>query len=124
MRGSMGQHAHHTVASSVLPASKNVSPRTLNNLPCDEAAPKPLNRFLPETGTERVDWRREGKVDPGDEVRLNVEDFRRLETVDRSSWGGDSLLCSRPSALGSWDGGRVEKRPEFKYSFPTGDSRF
>jgi len=85
MRGNTEQHAHHTVASSVLPASKNVSPRTLNNLPCDEAAPKPLKRFLPEVGMERVDGRKEGIVGPGDEVRLNVEDFRRLETVDRSN---------------------------------------
>jgi len=85
MRGNMEQHAHHTVASSVLPASRKVSPRTLNNLPCDEAAPKTVIRFLPEATTERVDWRSGGRVGPGDEVRLSVEDFRRLETVDRSS---------------------------------------
>lgn len=124
----MEQCTHHTAASSVLPASKNASPRTLNNLPCDEATPIPLARFFPGAALERVDWRREGRVGPADEARFSVEDFRRLDTVERSSWlwmgGGDSLLCSRPSALGSCDGGRVEKRPEFRYSFPMGDSKF
>jgi len=99
------QDIHHTTASSVLPASKNASPRTLNNLPCDEAAPMPLVRFLPEAEAERVDWRREGIAGPADEVRFNVADFRKLEIVDSSGWlwveGGDSLLCSGSSAPGS-----------------------
>ena len=82
----MGQDIHHTTASSVLPASKNVSPRTLNNLPCDEAAPMPLVRFLPEAEAESVDWRREGSAGPAEEVRFNVEDFRKLEIVDSSGW--------------------------------------
>jgi hypothetical protein len=82
----MGQRSHHTTASSVLPASKNASPRTLNSLPCDDAAPIPLVLFLPEAAAERVDWRREGRTGPTDEVRLNVEDFRKLEIVDSSGW--------------------------------------
>ena len=86
MRENMEQGTHHTTASSVLPASKKMSPRTLNSLPCDEAAPMPLVRFLPEAGVERVDWRREGSAGPADEVRFNVEDFRKLETVDSSGW--------------------------------------
>lgn len=82
----MGQGTHHTTASSVLPASKKVSPRTLNNLPCDEAAPMPLVRFLPEAEAESVEWRREGNAGPAEEVRFNVEDFRKLDIVDSSGW--------------------------------------
>ena len=82
----MEQSSHQTTASSVLPASRNVSPRTLNNLPWDDAAPIPLVLFLPGAGAARVDWRREGKAGPADEVRFNVEDFRKFEIVASSGW--------------------------------------
>lgn len=86
IRENIEQSTHHTTASSILPASKNMSPRTLNNLPCDEAAPMPLVRFLPEAGAESVDWRRDGRAGPVDEVRFRAENFRKSEIVDSSDW--------------------------------------
>ena len=46
----------------------------------------PLVRFLPEAEAESVEWRREGNAGPAEEVRFNVEDFRKLDIVDSSGW--------------------------------------
>lgn len=48
--------SYHINASSVLPASKKRSAITLNNLPCDDAAPMALNRFR-TVGTPSEEFR-------------------------------------------------------------------
>lgn len=44
----------------------------------------PIVLLLLEAG--RVDWRREDNVGPTDEVRFDVEDFRRFEMAGSSGW--------------------------------------
>lgn len=94
----------------------------------------PLVRFLlVDGGIESVDERRVVvRVGPADEFRFNAvgrEDFRSAATLANSGW---LLFACRESRRGGFssrgggnsDNGIVANKPEFRYSFPTGDSRF
>jgi hypothetical protein len=94
-------------------------------------APIPLGRFLPVGGVDNVPWR-SGLTVPADDLRVREdgrEDWRSLVTADISSSlsGGCMESCSVVECRGngkSKESGIVENRPEFRYSLPTGDSRF
>jgi hypothetical protein len=127
-------HTHQIVASSVRPASMKKSPRTLNSLPCEDAAPMRLWR-LREVGTPRVVWRAGpmGGTEPADGMRFVPSiGVLTLRTGARESSGW--LLCegrrkndsgsSSTSGLGrSAAEGRDGNNDAFKNSFPSGLSR-
>jgi hypothetical protein len=126
-------HTHQIVASSVRPASMKKSPRTLNSLPCEDAAPMRLWR-LREVGTPRVLWRAGpmGGTAPADGMRFPSIGVLPLRGGARESSGW--LLCegrrkndsgsSSTSGLGkSAAEGRDGNSDAFKNSLPSGLSR-
>ena len=128
-------YTYQITASSSRPASKKRSPRTLNILPCDEAAPIAVCRFfIASAGDGRLAWRCCTCGNPGlaVELRFNPSGVftRRIGLLlANSGWllregrgGIGSRECESVSSERgiSESGGKTGNIPAFKYSLPSG----